>query len=1295
MNPLLSRLAALRRRVLLLEGWRGVCALLTLLAGAVVVVGLLDWYVQLPSLVRGVLLAGILTGAGVVVYRLLFVPFRRPTDHLTLALRIEEEFPELNDALASTVQFLTEPADTPGAASGSPALRKKAVQLTMARTEQYDFGRIISYRGAAILGVSLLVVAAVAAHFAYRHPHFAGIALRRLADPFGGHTWTTVEVPDAPTRVAAGQPLAIKATLSGIIPRQARVEIVGEGQDAQRPDEKSYNLSPGSASIRHNLDMTRYTRNFKFRVVANDGSYPPRPGSWHTVEVVPPPRLVDLNGQPSPQVEVFPPAYTEEPSPQKLTPGSKMIKAWAGSAVVFRAATNRPVSSVWMEYRPRDVFAVPPVPAFRAAALMGLAGAGVPLPAVGELFVGRGVWDRVPAEINPEGTQFAVRFTPWMPGTCLLHLEDIDKLANTYAYELDVDIDPLPQVRLLQPATDLTLLPDADFALRFRAEDEIFALRSVYVEFQVKGADEAAAPARGRAVLRLPAGYEQGLPQLAAPLSVSETGAVEALKGKPKRVDATSSWALKNRFKVGDVIYLEVCADDYCDVYGSRPAGRSHQVKIQIVGKGELAKAVDEKLKQVRDELKQIQGSQKEALDIVKDVQNKDKVSDKDVERLVEAEAKQKQIEERVGTPDDGLRKELDKLQQLLKDNKMKESEAQLQAGMIKGALDRLAQQELPQIEQALADARKKLAAEANKEAKTDKDEKGPKTPPSSKKEDPLGKTAKLQDSALKNLDELAKALNPWADMQQVKAEVRGLLDQQQQIKRDLDKVKADKAKIDKEDLPKASKQELEKGLRDQLGKDAASLEDLAKRAEDLKKLLDDVQKKRQAEGDKENADRLKEAGKIADKAGLPGKMRDTAKELKEKAESTRKDPTPSTKAQQQQQKNADQLEKMLAALEGKEPDALEKLQKAHKKAKEEVEKLAQKMKELEQKLKDADQLKDNEERLQKKKELAQEFQDLKEQVEKEARELARLQDQRAAKELDKAAEQLDKAAGKLKQGDDPGEAQKDAQKDLKQAKKALEESEEELAREQLAKIADRLKGLKEREDAAVDRSKEFHKKLLAKKTWTDALGKTLDGDANAQEGIAREVRSLKEKLKEAKVFEHILDRAAKSMDEATQVMRDRKEEGVKTRQYDVRAGQAMEKEEIEDENEKNTETVRHQSQASVKLQRLLDAIKEELAKKPPEKKDDQAADNKPPEEQGPKLRSGDGIPPVAQLKALRAEQLDLNDRTAEFAKRNPNANQLTPEQRRELEQMEQDQRQLQELFRQMTASAEKKGDAP
>jgi len=125
-------------------------------------------------------------------------------------------------------------------------------------------------------------------------------------------------------------------------------------------------------------------------------------------------------------------------------------------------------------------------------------------------------------------------------------------------------------------------------------------------------------------------------------------------------------------------------------------------------------------------------------------------------------------------------------------------------------------------------------------------------------------------------------------------------------------------------------------------------------------------------------------------------------------------------------------------------------------------------------------------------------------------------------------------------------------------------------------------------------------------------------------------VRSLKEKIKEAKVFEHIMERSAKSMDEAVQVMRARRDEGI-AGQVDPKIAPGMTKEQLDNENDLQQETLRHQAQADQRLKHLLDAIKEELAKKPEEKKNDQANNDQGEQgDQQPKLRAAEGIPSVA-----------------------------------------------------------------
>src|SRR5947209_6085737 len=108
---LFRRLARVRRRLRLVTLLHGVMALLAVVVGGAALAGLLDWRFQLPSLVRAIALVGIVCAAGYVLIRRLLAPLRQPADNLHLALRLEEKNPELNDALASAIQFLDQPAD--------------------------------------------------------------------------------------------------------------------------------------------------------------------------------------------------------------------------------------------------------------------------------------------------------------------------------------------------------------------------------------------------------------------------------------------------------------------------------------------------------------------------------------------------------------------------------------------------------------------------------------------------------------------------------------------------------------------------------------------------------------------------------------------------------------------------------------------------------------------------------------------------------------------------------------------------------------------------------------------------------------------------------------------------------------------------------------------------------------------------------------------------------------------------------------------------------------------------------
>ena len=78
-----------------------------------------------------------------------------------------------------------------------------------------------------------------------------------------------------------------------------------------------------------------------------------------------------------------------------------------------------------------------------------------------------------------------------------------------------------------------------------------------------------------------------------------------------------------------------------------------------------------------------------------------------------------------------------------------------------------------------------------------------------------------------------------------------------------------------------------------------------------------------------------------------------------------------------------------------------------------------------------------------------------------------------------------------------------------------------------------------------------------------------------------------KEKIKEAKVFHSILDKAKKSMDDAGKTMEIRRDEGKERRYLEV--GEMMNAKELKDEVDWQTDTVKHQKQdRSVTWRRTL-----------------------------------------------------------------------------------------------------------
>src|SRR5581483_2805511 len=308
--PLPQHLATLGRARRAVAAGGAVLALVGWVAAAVLASGALDAAFHLPPLARGFLLVGTLAGAGVLAVRVRDA-LRLPTEPLAVALELEDRFPRLNDSLASAVSFLGAGDD----AGVSNRLRAAAVRKAERMADRVDIKELVPAGRCwrAFWFCAAAVCAALGAGL--WNTDRAATALTRLADPFGTHPWpskTKIEVlapQPVPHRLPRGEPLELKFAVRGVIPERAAVEFrLADGREFDEAFPLSAGAdprNPGAAVVAARIDADRLQQDFRFRVTAGDGDT-----GWLPVTVAPPPRLTLLDGRPSPQVRVVPPAYT-------------------------------------------------------------------------------------------------------------------------------------------------------------------------------------------------------------------------------------------------------------------------------------------------------------------------------------------------------------------------------------------------------------------------------------------------------------------------------------------------------------------------------------------------------------------------------------------------------------------------------------------------------------------------------------------------------------------------------------------------------------------------------------------------------------------------------------------------------------------------------------------------------------------------------------------------------------------------------------------------------------------------
>jgi hypothetical protein len=1317
----LADIGAARKRVAVAAG---VFAFVATAVGITVLAGFLDAAIHLGPLPRALLLVLALAAAGVVWLRGVVRPLRYQTDALSIALELEEAFPGLNDALASAVDFLgpaedgienERPLKKPGV---SNRLTAAAVRVAERKASRLPLDHIVQ-TGKCWRALWLcLVVLGVALPLVLWNTGRSATALVRLADPFGAHPWPTktqirVLAPEQfPARVSKGDPFEIQFTVRGVLAGAATVHVrMDGGGDFEEQFPLAPNNDPkhpGAAVVTARFDPARVSSNFAVRVTANDADT-----DWLEVTVVPPPRLVPLDGRPSPQFHATPPAYTGL-VPVQLPDGAAVIEVPTGTVLRFRAATDVRLSAAQLAFAgDRSVVTnVAPVAflghtnAFSALGAQGLAAA---------------LGSDIPLTISGEGTRLAADFIPPLSGQYALKLTDETGLTGTRLIEIRLTPDPVPVVTLVRPQTGYDppmLAPTASVLVHTTAEDRLYGVRWSYLEYRV-----------GRE------GVTRTLPLAQA---VSAPPALAALVGAPAvahlapgvgveviRVLPVSGFLRDDGQPVreGDLLILRAAADDWDDVAVLKGRGRSvAEVEIRIASPEMIEAWLQRELASFRPELIRLRQHQRDAKQNVTDVAPpiNGAVAPADRDRLVAAEQVQRQVRGKVGDPRDGLRARADLLRATAVANNLPKSNTTDRVEIVATELGRTADRDLGAVEQNLADARQ-LAGQ-------------PLQPGQEQAlADALRKTVRYQKNVEDTATALLDLLSQWGGAGEIRGEALRLRDAIQRQNADnahlKERVREGNSRPDPDErreleraavkidqfkeqagqlLARAAKLAGEKDrqaaeFRSQAEAKDGLATDLRLRAAETTNPVDKSALNARADAAAATAADLRAAADKAaseaaalrrgiDAAGGQGLTDD---DLQRAANGLRANQQGS--ASTRLKSAADRLDAMARALTETEPDAVPELAKpkALKGAADQINALADAQDELRKRVEAASRITDPDKRQAALRELAKEQDQLIERGRELLQKLTREKADDAARDARAALDKMEAARDDLEQGRAAARAQNEAVERLDAARDKLDvaaaQAGRQLSDEKRRKLADQVKALLERQRAAVAEAKRIHAELAQTKKWDNALRTSYsDLDEVREKEIAVEVRKLAEtEFAPLPVFARFLTDSATAIDTAR--------ERIKTRCDDADPDAAFDAE-LEASNDRKV--MRPMELALRRLDQLAEALKPDDPKKQPDKKKGNAGQPKPPNPPqaggGPNGGERDVVPPLAQLKALRTLQADLNERTAEFAKDHPDPAKLTDEEKAELKELEQAQREVAELFEKMAKLFEKeKKDAP
>jgi len=408
-------------------------ALVAVSVAAILLAGL-DRALGIADFFGRTLLTSAFVAIGVVIARRwLHVLADKRVTPLQIAHEVERRHPQLRDVVSSAWDFGVQTGNDPSL--GSESLRRAVVLQATTAVDDVDWQRLVPRQALRKSALALAGVFATIILLGWCLPQAMGIGLLRLVNPLSAADWPRehdLQFIESPVLLAAGEDLVLQLRdTRGALPATVTMHYRTRRQGRWH-EERQWLTSTTDPLEIHRPNVMQ---SLQYRATGSDHRTMP----WQPLEVVVPPHVETL------QVTVHPPAYTQLPA----TTWDNNFPIYAGSDLELDGRTDQPVKQVSLRNK-------------------------------------RG--SQLAAQISADGHSFRIEPTAWRitendTFTLLLTTASGLTACATTNLALEVIADQPPQVRFIEPTSDLTLLPSVAVPLVIEASDAL-AIREIGLAYR-------------------------------------------------------------------------------------------------------------------------------------------------------------------------------------------------------------------------------------------------------------------------------------------------------------------------------------------------------------------------------------------------------------------------------------------------------------------------------------------------------------------------------------------------------------------------------------------------------------------------------------------------------------------------------------------------------------------------------------------------------------------------------------------------------------------------------------------